>query len=73
MAFFYCLGYTTLIADAKRRTTALQKKYEVLREWQAGRLKHGSTGEVVPDDRQDIALAIANSIARKIDPSLPKE
>lgn len=33
----------------------------VMKEWKQGKLKHGSTGKVVPKHRKDIALAIAMS------------
>lgn len=50
-----------------------RKKFEqVMSEWKQGTLRHGSTGEVVPHDRQDIALAIAFAEARKIEPEFTK-
>lgn len=58
--------------SATRRRTALQKKHNALLDFKAGRLI-SSTGEIVPADRPDIALAIAHSMARKIDPTLPKK
>jgi len=47
-----------------------QAKFDkVMQEWKDGKLEHGTTNEIVPyPDRQDIALAIAFSEARKINP-----
>lgn len=49
---------------------AQEKFVTVMEEYKEGKLKHGTTGKTV--DKRDMALAIAYSEAREIDPSFGK-
>ena len=51
----------------KKRLSVSQggKFSKVMHEWGKGRLRHGSTGKIVSKGRQDIALTIAYSEARR--------
>jgi hypothetical protein len=60
----------TMKTGGKAQSTAEDKFIYVMREFGKGRLKHGTTGKVVTD--KDMAVAIAFSEAREIDPKFGK-
>ena len=57
------IDYSAEIKAFSKKQRAKFKK--VLGEFKAGKLKHGTSGKLVPPDRRDIAFAIAFSVAKR--------